>query len=107
MLLCPLLSLTLYPVFVTLRAQASELWVKGEKVTCGYISEDTRVSNVTFKSNCLLRYCRTLYVVTKYVLQSPYDRVPFIFVVFNAGGVQVDLCHGVHLHPDELRNVGL
>lgn len=26
------------------RAQASELWVKGEKVTCGYISEDTRVS---------------------------------------------------------------
>lgn len=26
------------------RAQASELWVKGEKVTCGYISEDTRVT---------------------------------------------------------------
>uniref|UniRef100_A0A8C9VBS2 DEP domain containing 5, GATOR1 subcomplex subunit n=1 Tax=Scleropages formosus TaxID=113540 RepID=A0A8C9VBS2_SCLFO len=24
-------------------AQATELWVKGEKVTCGYISEDTRV----------------------------------------------------------------
>uniref|UniRef100_A0A8C9TWV1 DEP domain containing 5, GATOR1 subcomplex subunit n=1 Tax=Scleropages formosus TaxID=113540 RepID=A0A8C9TWV1_SCLFO len=27
----------------TLQAQATELWVKGEKVTCGYISEDTRV----------------------------------------------------------------
>lgn len=25
------------------RAQAGELWVKNEKVTCGYISEDTRV----------------------------------------------------------------
>lgn len=25
------------------RAQAGELWVKSEKVTCGYISEDTRV----------------------------------------------------------------
>uniref|UniRef100_A0A3P9CTB0 Uncharacterized protein n=1 Tax=Maylandia zebra TaxID=106582 RepID=A0A3P9CTB0_9CICH len=30
--------------FAGIRAQASELWVKGEKVTCGYISEDTRVS---------------------------------------------------------------
>lgn len=29
--------------FLYSRAQASELWVKGEKVTCGYISEDTRV----------------------------------------------------------------
>ncbi|XP_010772343.1 DEP domain-containing protein 5 [Notothenia coriiceps] len=29
--------------FAGIRAQASELWVKGEKVTCGYISEDTRV----------------------------------------------------------------
>lgn len=25
------------------RAQAGELWVKNEKVMCGYISEDTRV----------------------------------------------------------------
>ncbi|KAA8587561.1 hypothetical protein FQN60_016423 [Etheostoma spectabile] len=30
--------------FAGIRAQASELWVKGEKVTCGYISEDTRMS---------------------------------------------------------------
>lgn len=33
----------MFMMFITLRAQASELWVKGEKVTCGYISEDTRV----------------------------------------------------------------
>uniref|UniRef100_A0A3Q1GQ47 GATOR complex protein DEPDC5-like n=1 Tax=Acanthochromis polyacanthus TaxID=80966 RepID=A0A3Q1GQ47_9TELE len=32
--------------FAGIRAQASELWVKGEKVTCGYISEDTRVSSL-------------------------------------------------------------
>lgn len=32
--------------FSFIRAQASELWVKGEKVTCGYISEDTRVRRV-------------------------------------------------------------
>lgn len=31
------------------RAQASELWVKGEKVTCGYISEDTRVNKACTK----------------------------------------------------------
>lgn len=35
-----------YDVFSFSRAQASELWVKGEKVTCGYISEDTRVRAV-------------------------------------------------------------
>ncbi|XP_038649235.1 GATOR complex protein DEPDC5 isoform X2 [Scyliorhinus canicula] len=29
--------------YAGIRAQASELWVKGEKVTCGYISEDSRV----------------------------------------------------------------
>uniref|UniRef100_A0A8D2KY07 DEP domain-containing protein 5 n=1 Tax=Varanus komodoensis TaxID=61221 RepID=A0A8D2KY07_VARKO len=29
--------------FAGIRAQAGELWVKSEKVTCGYISEDTRV----------------------------------------------------------------
>ncbi|OWJ99124.1 hypothetical protein Celaphus_00010083, partial [Cervus elaphus hippelaphus] len=29
--------------FAGLRAQAGELWVKNEKVMCGYISEDTRV----------------------------------------------------------------
>lgn len=28
---------------VYFRAQAGELWVKNEKVMCGYISEDTRV----------------------------------------------------------------
>ncbi|KAK7877173.1 hypothetical protein WMY93_032118 [Mugilogobius chulae] len=43
-------------VIVTLsiqRAQASELWVKGEKVTCGYISEDTRV---VFRSTSAMVY---------------------------------------------------
>ncbi|GAA6077425.1 GATOR complex protein DEPDC5, partial [Tachysurus ichikawai] len=34
-------------------AQASELWVKGEKVTCGYISEDTRV---VFRSSSAMVY---------------------------------------------------
>ncbi|KAJ8782742.1 hypothetical protein J1605_009941 [Eschrichtius robustus] len=29
--------------FAGIRAQAGELWVKNEKVMCGYISEDTRV----------------------------------------------------------------
>lgn len=44
------------------RAQASELWVKGEKVTCGYISEDTRVKDVWEQmlrcttGNCPLKY---------------------------------------------------
>lgn len=36
------------------RAQASELWLKGEKVTCGYISEDTRVRPATFNPASLL-----------------------------------------------------
>lgn len=40
-----LLCLRRYLSFL-FRAQASELWVKGEKVTCGYISEDTRVSGL-------------------------------------------------------------
>uniref|UniRef100_A0A096MBU0 DEP domain containing 5, GATOR1 subcomplex subunit n=1 Tax=Poecilia formosa TaxID=48698 RepID=A0A096MBU0_POEFO len=35
------------------RAQASELWVKGEKVTCGYISENTRV---VFRSTSAMVY---------------------------------------------------
>uniref|UniRef100_A0A6Q2XWU0 DEP domain-containing protein n=1 Tax=Esox lucius TaxID=8010 RepID=A0A6Q2XWU0_ESOLU len=39
--------------FVSHRAQASELWVKGEKVTCGYISEDTRV---VFRSTSAMVY---------------------------------------------------
>ncbi|MEQ2294190.1 GATOR complex protein depdc5, partial [Ameca splendens] len=34
-------------------AQASELWVKGEKVTCGYISEHTRV---VFRSTSAMVY---------------------------------------------------
>uniref|UniRef100_A0A8C3KNF1 GATOR1 complex protein DEPDC5 n=1 Tax=Calidris pygmaea TaxID=425635 RepID=A0A8C3KNF1_9CHAR len=33
------------------RAQAGELWVKSEKVTCGYISEDTRVRIQGFSCN--------------------------------------------------------
>ncbi|TNN31510.1 DEP domain-containing protein 5 [Liparis tanakae] len=40
------------PVLLS-RAQASELWVKGEKVTCGYISEDTRV---VFRSTSAMVY---------------------------------------------------
>ncbi|MCI4388526.1 hypothetical protein PGIGA_G00087080 [Pangasianodon gigas] len=39
--------------FAGIRAQASELWVKGEKVTCGYISEDTRV---VFRSSSAMVY---------------------------------------------------
>ncbi|KAL0965572.1 hypothetical protein UPYG_G00283080 [Umbra pygmaea] len=39
--------------FAGIRAQASELWVKGDKVTCGYISEDTRV---VFRSTSAMVY---------------------------------------------------
>ncbi|XP_016897704.1 GATOR complex protein DEPDC5 isoform X2 [Cynoglossus semilaevis] len=39
--------------FAGIRAQAGELWVKGEKVTCGYISEDTRV---VFRSTSAMVY---------------------------------------------------
>ncbi|XP_059839235.1 GATOR complex protein DEPDC5 isoform X5 [Hypanus sabinus] len=39
--------------FAGIRAQASELWVKGEKVTCGYIGEDTRV---VFRSTSAMVY---------------------------------------------------
>uniref|UniRef100_A0A669BXG9 DEP domain containing 5, GATOR1 subcomplex subunit n=1 Tax=Oreochromis niloticus TaxID=8128 RepID=A0A669BXG9_ORENI len=39
--------------FAGIRAQASELWVKGEKVTCGYISEDSRV---VFRSTSAMVY---------------------------------------------------
>uniref|UniRef100_A0A673NDT4 DEP domain-containing protein 5-like n=1 Tax=Sinocyclocheilus rhinocerous TaxID=307959 RepID=A0A673NDT4_9TELE len=39
--------------FAGIRAQASELWVKGEKVTCGYISKDTRV---LFRSTSAMVY---------------------------------------------------
>uniref|UniRef100_A0A3Q4BZZ3 DEP domain-containing protein n=1 Tax=Mola mola TaxID=94237 RepID=A0A3Q4BZZ3_MOLML len=39
--------------FAGIRAQASELWVKGEKVTCGYISEQTRV---VFRSTSAMVY---------------------------------------------------
>ncbi|XP_061694755.1 GATOR1 complex protein DEPDC5 isoform X5 [Syngnathoides biaculeatus] len=39
--------------FAGIRSQASELWVKGEKVTCGYISEDTRV---VFRSTSAMVY---------------------------------------------------
>ncbi|XP_032803029.2 GATOR1 complex protein DEPDC5 isoform X2 [Petromyzon marinus] len=39
--------------FAGIRAQASELWVKGEKVTCGFISEDTRV---VFRSTSAMVY---------------------------------------------------
>uniref|UniRef100_A0A8C3KMI6 DEP domain-containing protein n=1 Tax=Calidris pygmaea TaxID=425635 RepID=A0A8C3KMI6_9CHAR len=37
--------------FAGIRAQAGELWVKSEKVTCGYISEDTRVRIQGFSCN--------------------------------------------------------
>ncbi|XP_077391855.1 GATOR1 complex protein DEPDC5 isoform X4 [Festucalex cinctus] len=39
--------------YAGIRSQASELWVKGEKVTCGYISEDTRV---VFRSTSAMVY---------------------------------------------------
>ncbi|XP_031984368.1 GATOR complex protein DEPDC5 isoform X11 [Corvus moneduloides] len=39
--------------FAGIRAQAGELWVKSEKVTCGYISEDTRV---VFRSTSAMVY---------------------------------------------------
>ncbi|KAJ7309907.1 hypothetical protein JRQ81_007998 [Phrynocephalus forsythii] len=39
--------------FAGIRAQAGELWVKSEKVTCGYISEDTRV---VFRSSSAMVY---------------------------------------------------
>ncbi|KAM4552846.1 GATOR1 complex protein DEPDC5 isoform 1-T1 [Odontesthes bonariensis] len=39
--------------FAGIRAQASELWIKGEKVTCGYISENTRV---VFRSTSAMVY---------------------------------------------------
>ncbi|CAL8347051.1 unnamed protein product [Merluccius merluccius] len=39
--------------FAGIRAQASELWVRGEKVTCGYISENTRV---VFRSTSAMVY---------------------------------------------------
>uniref|UniRef100_A0A8C3TG63 GATOR1 complex protein DEPDC5 n=1 Tax=Chelydra serpentina TaxID=8475 RepID=A0A8C3TG63_CHESE len=39
--------------FAGIRAQVGELWVKSEKVTCGYISEDTRV---VFRSTSAMVY---------------------------------------------------
>ncbi|XP_026572887.1 GATOR complex protein DEPDC5 isoform X2 [Pseudonaja textilis] len=39
--------------YAGIRAQAGELWVKSEKVTCGYISEDTRV---VFRSTSAMVY---------------------------------------------------
>lgn len=58
MIIC-LISLFIHSFF---RAQASELWVKGEKVTCGYISEDTRVRTLLenafmIRINLFCLYC--------------------------------------------------
>ncbi|XP_054618374.1 GATOR complex protein DEPDC5 isoform X2 [Dunckerocampus dactyliophorus] len=39
--------------FAGVRSQASEMWVKGEKVTCGYVSEETRV---VFRSTSAMVY---------------------------------------------------
>ncbi|XP_018117231.1 GATOR complex protein DEPDC5 isoform X9 [Xenopus laevis] len=39
--------------YAGIRAQVGELWVKSEKVTCGYISEDTRV---VFRSTSAMVY---------------------------------------------------
>ncbi|XP_057684486.1 GATOR complex protein DEPDC5 isoform X1 [Corythoichthys intestinalis] len=39
--------------YAGVRSQVGELWVKGEKVTCGYISEDTRV---VFRSTSAMVY---------------------------------------------------
>ena len=30
------------------RTQVYELWSKGDKVTCGYVTEDTRVGDIYF-----------------------------------------------------------
>uniref|UniRef100_K9J7R1 DEP domain containing 5 n=1 Tax=Xenopus tropicalis TaxID=8364 RepID=K9J7R1_XENTR len=49
----PVLSQTCYWLFLICRAQVGELWVKSEKVTCGYISEDTRV---VFRSTSAMVY---------------------------------------------------
>lgn len=45
------------------RAQASELWLKGEKVTCGYISEDTRV-RMGYIQTC--QFAKSLYFSIAY-----------------------------------------
>uniref|UniRef100_A0A663M9M6 GATOR1 complex protein DEPDC5 n=1 Tax=Athene cunicularia TaxID=194338 RepID=A0A663M9M6_ATHCN len=45
--------LSKYSTLLSFRAQAGELWVKSEKVTCGYISEDTRV---VFRSTSAMVY---------------------------------------------------
>ncbi|XP_061652500.1 GATOR1 complex protein DEPDC5 isoform X4 [Phyllopteryx taeniolatus] len=46
--------------YAGVRSQASELWVKGEKVTCGYISEDTRDKNCSHEVTVVL-FSRTFY----------------------------------------------
>ncbi|PKU35757.1 hypothetical protein llap_13937 [Limosa lapponica baueri] len=46
--------------FAGIRAQAGELWVKSEKVTCGYISEDTREKNCSHEVTVVL-FSRTFY----------------------------------------------
>lgn len=84
------------------RAQASELWVKGEKVTCGYISEDTRVKDIWEQ---MLR-CTTRNRPLKYILKSFFVCV-CVCVSCSTGGVQIHICNGLHLHPDELWDVGL
>ncbi|KAG8521220.1 GATOR complex protein DEPDC5 [Galemys pyrenaicus] len=46
--------------FAGIRAQAGELWVKNEKVMCGYISEDTREKNCSHEVTVVL-FSRTFY----------------------------------------------
>lgn len=83
------------------RAQASELWVKGEKVTCGYISEDTRVKDVWEQ---MLR-CTTRNWPLKNIFISFFSVC--VCTSCYSGGVQIHICNGLHLHPDELWDVGL
>ncbi|ERE87878.1 DEP domain-containing protein 5-like isoform 2 [Cricetulus griseus] len=46
--------------FAGIRAQAGELWVKNEKVMCGYISEETREKNCSHEVTVVL-FSRTFY----------------------------------------------
>ena len=88
------------------RAQASELWVRGEKVSCGYISENSRVR--TEGQHRLLRTAGQHRVLRtaqgpedSRTAQGPEDSRTLSGGVVCSGGVPLYLSHGLHLHPDE------
>lgn len=94
------------------RAQTSELWLKGEKVTCGYISEDTRVGTV-YKQHCLFATFLHFSLISRNTQVSSFPsgtikRLLFLLLLFIppncfvcAGGVSIHVCHGLHFYPDE------